>query len=159
MRIVACAGSGKTESLARRISSLVTEGVEPAEIVAFTFTEKAAAELKERIGLRIEESMGEDYLGKLRAMFVGTMHGYCFRMIQDHVPKYGNFDVLDEHGHACFLSREFSNVGLDKLGGRKWETIREFISIVDVAYNELIPDSQLQSETLYESIKAYEDSL
>ena len=46
LRIVACAGSGKTESLARRISSLVTEGVEPAEIVAFTFTEKAAAELK-----------------------------------------------------------------------------------------------------------------
>jgi DNA helicase-2/ATP-dependent DNA helicase PcrA len=159
LRIVACAGSGKTESLARRIASLVQEGIEPSEIVAFTFTEKAAAELKERVSLRIEESMGEEFLGKLGAMFVGTMHGYCFRMIQDHVPKYGNFDVLDEHGHACFLSREFSNIGLDKLGGRKWETIREFIGIVDVTYNELIPESELQNETLYDSIKAYEESL
>ena len=46
LRIVACAGSGKTESLARRIASLVQEGVEPSEIVAFTFTEKAAAAKK-----------------------------------------------------------------------------------------------------------------
>jgi len=90
LRIVACAGSGKTESLARRIASLVQEGIEPSEIVAFTFTEKAAAELKERVSLRIEESMGEEFLGKLGAMFVGTRGTMMWIVQSSLVDDVGN---------------------------------------------------------------------
>jgi len=49
LQVIACAGSGKTESIARRVAALIGEGVEPASIIAFTFTEKAAAELKDRV--------------------------------------------------------------------------------------------------------------
>lgn len=48
LQVIACAGSGKTESIARRLAALVTEGAKPESIVAFTFTERAAAELKNR---------------------------------------------------------------------------------------------------------------
>src|SRR5262245_30293569 len=53
LRIVACAGSGKTEVMARRVAGLIGEGVAPASIVAFTFTERAAASLRNRIHKRI----------------------------------------------------------------------------------------------------------
>jgi DNA helicase-2/ATP-dependent DNA helicase PcrA len=49
LQIVACAGAGKTEAISRRVAGLLHEGVEPRAIIAFTFTEKAGAELKERI--------------------------------------------------------------------------------------------------------------
>ena len=56
MQLIACAGSGKTEVVAQRITALLAPktmgggGLKPANIVAFTFTEKAAAELKDRVG-------------------------------------------------------------------------------------------------------------
>ena len=52
IQIIASAGSGKTETVAQRIAQLVAEGIAPSEIIAFTFTEKAAAELKSRIESR-----------------------------------------------------------------------------------------------------------
>src|SRR5437870_13683633 len=103
LQVIACAGSGKTESISRRVAGLIAEGAEPASIVAFTFTERAAEELKERITRRVGEIMGQAYLDRLGPMFVGTIHGYCFRLLQDHVPHYGNYDVLDEHRHAGIL--------------------------------------------------------
>ena len=88
MQIIAAAGSGKTEVVSQRVASLLADG-EPAEsIVAFTFTEKAAAELKERIRQRVDgrssASAATDQLGRL---FVGTIHAYCFRLLQTHVPR------------------------------------------------------------------------
>jgi len=63
LQIIACAGSGKTEVVARRVARLLKDGIpsglRPANIVSFTFTEKAAAELKERIVTRIREQVGE----------------------------------------------------------------------------------------------------
>src|SRR6266545_6776816 len=61
LQLIACAGAGKTEVVARRITQLLTpssdNALQPANIVAFTFTEKAAAELKERIYARVRESL------------------------------------------------------------------------------------------------------
>jgi len=107
LQVIACAGSGKTESISRRVAALIAEGAEPSSIVAFTFTERAAEELKERISHRVAERMGEGFRDRLGPMFVGTIHAYCFRILQDYVPRYGNYDVLDEHRHAGFLSREW----------------------------------------------------
>ena len=93
LQVIACAGSGKTESISRRVAALIAEGTEPSAIVAFTFTERAASELKDRITRRVAERMGEDFRDRLGPMFVGTIHAYCFRLLQDHVPQYGNYDV------------------------------------------------------------------
>jgi len=62
LQLIACAGSGKTEVIARRVVQLLTLGrletLLPRNIIAFTFTDKAAAELKERIVTRTRESLG-----------------------------------------------------------------------------------------------------
>ena len=58
LQVIACAGAGETEAISRRVSFLIEEGVEPAQIVAFTFTERPAAGLKNRIARRIAESKG-----------------------------------------------------------------------------------------------------
>ena len=49
LQVIACAGAGKTEAISRRVASLIEEGVEPCQIIAFTFTERAAESLKTRI--------------------------------------------------------------------------------------------------------------
>src|SRR5260370_40848462 len=81
LQLIACAGSGKTEVVAQRVVNLLRAtkegggGCKPENIVAFTFTDKAAAELKERIHTRCREQLG-DVTG-LADMYVGTIHGYC----------------------------------------------------------------------------------
>ncbi len=155
LQVIACAGSGKTESVSRRLASLVAEGAEPASIVAFTFTERAAAELKERITRRVAERMGPAFRDRLGPMFVGTIHAYCFRVLQDYVPRYGNYDVLDEHRHAGFLSREYHRLGLGKLRAKHWAPIRDFMRTVDVIGNEVIPASALAGTPLGDCYQAY----
>lgn len=156
LQVIACAGSGKTEAVSRRVAALVNEGVEPASIVAFTFTERAAAELKDRIIKRVAEVKGNDFKGRLAQMFVGTIHSYCFKLLQDHVPKYGNYDVLDPNRHAALLSREYKRLKLDTLGDpRKWAPIDAFSQAVDVIGNELIQPSALAGTPLGEVYTEY----
>lgn len=141
LQVIACAGSGKTESISRLIASLISDdGVEPASIVAFTFTERAAAQLKDRISKRVGEVKGRDFLDRLGPMFVGTIHSYCFRILRDHVPEYGNYDVLDDHRHVGLVSREYFSLGLRALGRH---AIRDWIRTVDVIGNELIEAAKL----------------
>lgn len=159
LQVIACAGSGKTESISRRIAGLVAEGKDPAAIIAFTFTERAATELKARITGRVADRMGADFLDRLGPMFVGTIHAYCFRVLQDHVPRFGNYDVLDENRHAGFLSREFYSIGLGKLRARHWAPIRDFARTVDVIANEFIPPNALAGTPLGECYAAYRQTL
>jgi DNA helicase-2/ATP-dependent DNA helicase PcrA len=102
-QVLACAGAGKTKALSRRASALTEEGIEPGQIVAFTFTERAANSLKNRITRRIAESKGQAFLDRLGPMFVGTIHAYCLHMLKDHVPEFGNFDIVDENKLADLL--------------------------------------------------------
>lgn len=158
LQVIACAGSGKTESISRRMAALIAEGVAPESIVAFTFTEKAAAELKERVARRVAERMGEVFLDRLGPMYVGTIHSYCFRLLQTHVPKYGNFEVLDENRHAGLLSREFRRLGLGKLGNGHWKTIQAFSEAADVIANELIDPDDVPGD-VGECYRAYLETL
>jgi DNA helicase-2/ATP-dependent DNA helicase PcrA len=159
LQVIACAGSGKTESISRRVAALIAEGEEPASIIAFTFTERAAAEIKDRITRRVGELMGREFLDRLGPMYVGTIHGYCLRLLQEHVPEFGNHDVLDEHRHAGFLSRHYRDLGLSKLGSRHWRPIQEFTRAVDVIGNELIPAERLAGTDLGDCYVAYRDAL
>src|SRR5262245_37925699 len=155
LQVIACAGSGKTESISRRVAGLIAEGAEPSSIVAFTFTERAATELKDRITRRVADVKGDAFRDRLGPMFVGTIHAYCFRLLQDYVPRFGNFDVLDENRHAGFLSREFRRIGLNKLATRHWAPIRDFARTVDVIANESIPPIPLAEPTLGEFCAAH----
>ncbi len=159
LQVIACAGSGKTRSIAARVADLIHEGETPESIVAFTFTEKAAAELKERIYQYVQLVKGEGFLGRLGPMFVGTIHGYCFRLLQDHVPKFGNYDVLDEHRHAALVSRRRHELGLGALAHKHWESIDLFLRAVDVIGNELIANDQLCGRPIEDCYQSYRDML
>ena len=115
LQLIACAGSGKTEVVARRVAHLLTKEdagrLEPRNIVAFTFTEKAAAELKERILRRANEAAGGDITG-MAEMYVGTIHGFCQDLLQKEVPKYLKYEVLDEIRQTLYVNRKSRLTGL-----------------------------------------------
>lgn len=159
LQVVACAGAGKTEAISRRVSTLIEEGVEPAQIVAFTFTERAAAGLKNRITKRIAESKGEAFLDRLSPMFVGTIHAYSLHMLQDHVPEFGNFDILDENKLAGLLSREHKRLELSKLGNQHWRPIFDFLRNADVIENELLDPTPLKGTPFGDCYLAFKQAL
>ena len=157
LQIIACAGAGKTEAVSRRVAAILAEGIEPAAIIAFTFTEKAGAELKERIYRRSEELLGKDFLDRLGPMHVGTIHGWCFRVLQENVPRFGNFEVIDEHRHAAILSREARTLDLKALAGKHWDGIRAWERIIDIAGNELMSEAELEESGFLDRYAAYCD--
>jgi Superfamily I DNA and RNA helicases len=110
--VVAGAGSGKTEVMARRIAWWIgVEGVPKEQIVAFTFTEKAAEEIKFRVRRWVGEitPAGQDV--NLGGMFVGTIHGFCIAKIREYWPDdYHNYDILDEAARAALILRGFNGV-------------------------------------------------
>lgn len=114
LQIIACAGSGKTEVVARRIASLLKvttqKKLAPRNIVAFTFTDKAAAELKDRIQARCREELGN--LPAMAEMFVGTIHSFCLDLLMTEVPKYLKYDVLNEVQQSLFVDRHSRASGL-----------------------------------------------
>jgi DNA helicase-2/ATP-dependent DNA helicase PcrA len=140
LQIIASAGSGKTEVVSQRVAELLEGGESAASIVAFTFTERAAGELKHRISERVDERLGRSALDKLNGLFVGTIHGYCFRLLQTHVPKYETYDVLDDNQLTAFLAREANRLEIRQLDGRSrlFASIQRFLQGVDVIDNELL---------------------
>ena len=144
LQIIASAGSGKTEVVAQRFAELIASGADPAGIISFTFTERAARELKARISARVEERLGIQAIDRLGAAFVGTIHAYCFRLLQQHVPRYETFDVLDERRLTAFLCREEPALGLKGLTGKLFASIRAFLANLEVVENELIPLAELE---------------
>lgn len=111
LQIIACAGSGKTQVISQRIAKLLAlPDVEPRNVIAFTFTDKAAAELKDRI-LSILEKEGAATLG-LAEMYVGTMHGYALDLLQRLVPETFKFSVLTEITSRMLVDRNSRKSGL-----------------------------------------------
>ncbi|MEW6048591.1 MAG: ATP-dependent helicase, partial [Bacillota bacterium] len=135
VRVVAAAGAGKTETLTRRILYLLAAGADPRSIVAFTFTEKAAAEMKERLYQRGGELLPADVVNRLGEMYVGTIHGFCARLLQDFF-GYGNQTVLDENQEVAFLMRHGWGLGLQELEGRYSDNCLRFLESLGVVCNE-----------------------
>ena len=103
LEIVACAGAGKTKTITHRILNLIDHGVDPENIVAITFTKKAAAELKSRI-----YKLGQEKLGSTTGfskMYIGTIDSFCLKMLQDYKDEYAKFSVLDDIQVNVFLER------------------------------------------------------
>jgi DNA helicase II / ATP-dependent DNA helicase PcrA len=145
LQIIAAAGSGKTEVVSQRVVSLLEEDFDPASIVAFTFTERAAASLKVRIEERAKSRIGEHILNRFNGMFVGTIHSYCFRILQQYVSRYETFDVLDDHRLTAFLTRYAKAIGIrPHVHGQLFKGIAIFGKNVQVIENELIAAANLQ---------------
>ena len=153
--VVAGAGSGKTEVMARRIAWWVgVEGVSKESIVALTFTEKAADEMKFRVRRWIGEITPPGQDVRLGGMYVGTIHGFCLAKIREYWPDdYHNYDILDEASRAAFILRGFNGIlglgGLrSALGDRVSQsaTVDQFITAYDQLHEHNLFDVQLPED-------------
>src|SRR5262245_25767225 len=107
--VVAGAGSGKTRVLTRRIAHLLaTDAARPGEILAITFTNKAATEMRERVAELVGRST--------RAMWVMTFHSACARMLRADAERLGysrSFTIYDESDSLRMLKRCIDELGID----------------------------------------------
>ncbi len=107
LEIIACAGAGKTKTITLRIINLIANGVKPENIVAITFTKKAAAEMKARIYAAGEKYLPDKTLG-FAGMYIGTIDAFCLKMLQDYASEYAKFSVLDEVQTRIFMEHNYS---------------------------------------------------
>ena len=158
MQIIASAGAGKTEVVSQRVVSLIAEGVDGRSIVAFTFTEKAASELKERIVERTRQIIGPDATDRLSGLFVGTIHAYCFQLLQRIAPRFETYDVLDDGQATALLAREGNHLKIKSLSTRDglYDGIKTFRKNADVVENELLELDDLEDpfRSVYETYLA-----
>lgn len=107
--VVAGAGSGKTEVMARRVAWWVGINKTPKDdIVAFTFTDRAAEEMKFRIRKWIGKVTPAGEEVALGGMYVGTIHGFCIRKLREFWPDdYHNFEILDEGSRTALILRGY----------------------------------------------------
>ena len=121
--VIAGAGSGKTRVLTYRIAYLMEMGVDPFSILALTFTNKAAREMKERIGLIVGES-------KAKNLWMGTFHSIFARILRSEAEYLGyssNFSIYDTQDSERLISSIIKELKLDK-DLYKYRTIRNRIS-------------------------------
>ena len=134
--VIAGAGSGKTRVLTSRIAYLVLEkNVSPSSIMAITFTNKAADEMKNRLSALID---GTEY------MWVSTIHSMCVRILRRDIDKLGYdkyFTVYDETDKEKVLKRVFSELGYD--ADNLLKSAKNFISN---AKNECLSPDDVKTE-------------
>lgn len=158
--VFAGAGSGKTRVITRRIAWLVAHGVHPAEILALTFTNKAANEMKERLS---------SLLGQVaNRMWVGTFHSMLLRVLRPHAEKLGftsSFSIIDTDDQKNLIKQVMKELNIDTNTMRPAE-VRNYIS---GAKNRMLgPEEYLASlnksysgmgQIIYEVYLAYQKAL
>jgi len=136
--VVAGAGSGKTRVLTRRIAYLMARrGVKPYEILAITFTNKAAGEMKERV---------TELVGPIaKSMWVSTFHSACVRLLRQEVERLGyssSFSIYDSADSQKLIQKVCETLNLDS----KRYPPRQFQNIISNAKNELQTPYQFLSK-------------
>lgn len=145
---LACAGSGKSRTLAFRIARLIHEGHPPESIVAFTFTEKAAESIKRRVADALERcQLPVETVG---AMYIGTIHSFCQNLLGQMDARYRQYEVLDENGLKLFLLSRYYDLGLHELkenkNSRMFATISETSNAWKIANDEMLDFQQIQDQ-------------
>ena len=109
LMIIAGAGSGKTKVLTSRIAHLMNIGVDSFNILALTFTNKAAKEMKERV----EKTLGNT---EARNLYIGTFHSVFARLLRAEASKLGypqSFTIYDTDDSRSVLKAVINDMGLD----------------------------------------------
>ncbi len=147
MQIVACAGSGKTSTMVAHILHLLTQpDIDPENIVAITYTEKAAASLKQKIFEAYEKE--NKTLEGLANMYIGTIHGFCLHMLQEFTDEYKTYETLNDVQTKLFIKK-----------------YRKYNGIFDVTYHPVNGDAynlvteRSTSEKVAKAVTAYKTFL
>lgn len=154
LQIIACAGSGKTGVVTERIVNILKSKTEikPENIVAFTYTEKAAGELKTRIYKRIKEELGE--ITGMAEMYIGTIHGFCLKILQDQYAEYQKYRVLDEVKTKLFIDKNAYHLGMNKLVSTTGKNMKPYLNTnIYMAMINILRESELENTKLPEEIE------
>ena len=154
--VVAGPGSGKTSVLIERFCWLVRElSIEPKRILAITFTEKAATEIKQRL---VNAFIG-DYgtRERIERAYVSTIHAFCTRLLKENAIAAGIdplFEVADE-AVAGQLKRQAADEVLEIVWAENPERMRRFLGSLAVATNRdgLVPDLAESLINIYEAMR------
>ena len=154
--VVAGPGSGKTRVLIERFAWLVEErGTDPARILAITFTEKAATEIKQRLIARF--AARPDLRESIERAWVSTIHGFCARLLRENSIAAGlapDFEVL-EQAAAERLARESAEEALEALYRERPAEMRRLLEAVDLSTQDDGPQPDLARSLLeiYEALR------
>jgi DNA helicase-2/ATP-dependent DNA helicase PcrA len=143
--ILAGAGSGKTKTLTHRIAYLIAnESVWPNEILAVTFTNKAAREMRERLGVLL----GQDGGARNFMPWMGTFHGICVRLLRHDGDKIGisaNYVIYDEDDRQGLIKQAMKQLSI----GDKQIKPRAVSSLISNAKNELVTPDEFEASANY----------
>ena len=151
--IIACAGSGKTEVITRRIANILKtkKDILPENIVAFTFTEKAATSMKSRI----ERTLNEEVVSyDIEEMYVGTIHSFCYELLNRYTEKFKDFKILDEVKSYLFVKRYEKECGIKELN---LNTYSRDIHMFSNCREKLLDDYDNCASWEYKNKKAIDD--
>ncbi len=132
--VIAGAGSGKTRVLTYKIAYLLTQGLQPWDILALTFTNKAAREMKERIA----QIVGPE---RAKYLFMGTFHSVFARILRSEAPALGyqsNFTIYDDADSRSLIKSIIKDLGLDE----KIYSPAAIHSQISMAKNHLVLSSE-----------------
>lgn len=156
MLLAAAAGSGKTSVLVERyVRAVIDDGIDPARILAITFTERAAWELKERIRARLQALDARAPARDTEAASIGTIHGFCARLLRADPLGAGvapSFTILEEASAARIRAAAFTDALAETMGrldAAKLDAAAAYApdrlsAIVSAAYAELRSRGQLR---------------
>lgn len=158
LEIIACAGAGKTGVVTRRIVNILkqTKDITPANIVAFTFTEKAAEELKSRIYKYAKKELGSTV--GFAEMYIGTIHGFCLKMLQEYIPQFQSFFVLDEIKTKLFIDKNYFECGMKDLDLKMYRETGLFLSTMSML-NESWETRDSWDKTTFDAVEKYKELL
>jgi DNA helicase-2/ATP-dependent DNA helicase PcrA len=138
--ILAGAGTGKTRVITYRIAHLVQNGAPGDSILAVTFTNKAAAQMKERAAALLSRS------GKAWSdPWISTFHSFCARLLRREAPRLGlrrDFAIYDDDDQSAAIKLAFKNIG----GAETGESARPFLEQISFAKNHGVSPSQAAEE-------------
>jgi DNA helicase-2/ATP-dependent DNA helicase PcrA len=155
--VIAGAGSGKTRVITCRLARMLSEGADPRRILAVTFTNKAAREMKERVA----HLLGTD--GNLHGMWIGTFHGLSARLLRTYGEAIGirkDFVIYDTDDQRRLMSRVLTDQNISE----KTFPVRQVLSVIDRSQNQgitaadYVPMGPLD-EVIAKAYRAYEERL
>lgn len=130
--ILAGAGSGKTKTLTHRIANLIAHGVKPSNILAVTFTNKAAKEMRDRLFRILTPGVEKDAEAPRSFMpYMGTFHGICVKILRQEADAAGldkNFVIYDMDDQISLVRRVMKNLDLNDNKALKPKSIQGIIS-------------------------------
>ncbi|GBE16948.1 ATP-dependent DNA helicase PcrA [bacterium BMS3Abin15] len=144
--IIAGAGSGKTRTLTHRVAYLIKDkNINPQNVLAVTFTNKAAGEMKERIVDLLGIRRDQIKLKKSELPITGTFHSICVRILRREIDKLGykkSFNIFDTDDQLSLMKKVFKQMEINT----DQFSPRSFLESVGKAKNELIDSERFEKE-------------